>query len=745
VPKVIDFGVAKATGQHLTEKTLFTNFAQMVGTPLYMSPEQAEMTSTDVDTRSDVYSLGVLLYELLTGTTPLDKERLKRSAFDEVRRLIREEEPQPPSIRLSTMGEEARRISALARGKSDAKQLHHLVRGELDWIVMKALEKERNRRYETASAFSADVERYLTDEPVAACPPSSLYRLRKFARRNKAGWGIAALALSFLILLGSSIGWTVRDRAAREAEAARQQSERQARAGGQIESIFAELDRLEGEQKWQEALAAVRRAESVVAGGEADVATAERVRHRLKDLEFIDRLEQLYMEHATSAADERGWVAKDRDYARAFRDYGVDVDELGVESSIQRLRTRPALAIPLGSALDIWVSARSAHRRDEDGCKRLVAVASGVDPEPLRVLLRSSPPQTPEGLSELRHLANSIDPRAHHPVTLVTLSAAVRGYGPSEQLEPALRVLRRAQGVYPGNIRVTVGLIQTLLMHKDFEEAVRFSTAAVALQPQQGYIWLAFALRDWGKLDDAEAACRKAIEFAQNSREAANSYTILGQILKLQKKPDEAVAACRKAIELSPNSATYESLAVMLSDVGRLDEAVDVYRKAVEIRPSSDNYERLARALSAIKRSDEADAAFDKAIELQRKAIEREPSYVPAYWFLCDNLLARKKWFEAIDASRQAIEFNRNPDASYHYYTLGFALAQLKTRRPTPPERPSRPTRPSRTTPKKPTPTPSSAPPCTTRRSWTRPSPPGARPSNSTRNTPKPTATSASR
>jgi WD40 repeat protein/serine/threonine protein kinase len=182
VPKIIDFGVAKAIGQQLTEATLHTGFSQMVGTPLYMSPEQAGQSSLDVDTRSDIYSLGVLLYELLTGTTPFDKETFSEVGYDEMRRIIREEEPTKPSAKLSTAGG----LPALAanRGTEPAK-LTRLVRGELDWIVMRCLEKDRNRRYETASALAADVQRYLHDEPVLACPPSAWYRFHKFARRNR--------------------------------------------------------------------------------------------------------------------------------------------------------------------------------------------------------------------------------------------------------------------------------------------------------------------------------------------------------------------------------------------------------------------------------------------------------------------------------------------------------------------------------------------------------------------------------
>jgi WD40 repeat protein/serine/threonine protein kinase len=205
VVKVIDFGIAKAMGQQLTEKTLFTNFAQMIGTPLYMSPEQAEMSGLDIDTRGDIYSLGVLLYELLTGTTPFEKDRFRQAGFDEIRRIIREEDPPKPSTRMSTVGQAA--TTASTQRQSDPGKLSRLFRGELDWIVMKALEKDRNRRYETASAFAADVQRYLNDEPVQACPPTAWYRFRKFARRNRGVLTTAsALAVAILVGVGSLIG-----------------------------------------------------------------------------------------------------------------------------------------------------------------------------------------------------------------------------------------------------------------------------------------------------------------------------------------------------------------------------------------------------------------------------------------------------------------------------------------------------------------------------------------------------------
>src|SRR6516164_9481126 len=197
VPKVIDFGVAKAVEQRLTERNLFTQFGALVGTFEYMSPEQAEMNAFGVDTRSDIYALGVLLYELMTGTTPLERPRLREAAFDEIRRIIKEEEPQRPSVRLSTSGALAK---VAAARKTDPGKLSRLVRGELDWIVMRCLEKDRSRRYDTASGLAKDVERYLKDEPVEARPPTVGYRFRKLARRNKVALTTAALVAAALVL-----------------------------------------------------------------------------------------------------------------------------------------------------------------------------------------------------------------------------------------------------------------------------------------------------------------------------------------------------------------------------------------------------------------------------------------------------------------------------------------------------------------------------------------------------------------
>ncbi len=248
VPKIIDFGVAKAIQQRLTEKTVFTEFGQIVGTIDYMSPEQAEFNQLDIDTRTDVYSLGVLLYELLAGETPFDRERLRDAAFDEMLRIIREEEPPKPSQRLTSSGS----LPSIAANRHvEPARLSNLVRGELDWIVMKSLEKDRTRRYETADKLAEDVEHYLKDEAVAACPPSTGYRFRKFARRNKP-LIVTSAAIAAALVVGTGVAtW----------QAIRATQERDRAMAAEVKAE-KETERADGEAKNAKAEAAIAKAVS---------------------------------------------------------------------------------------------------------------------------------------------------------------------------------------------------------------------------------------------------------------------------------------------------------------------------------------------------------------------------------------------------------------------------------------------------------------------------------------------------
>jgi serine/threonine protein kinase len=318
VPKVIDFGIAKATQGSLTDKTVYTQFEQFIGTPAYMSPEQAEMSGLDIDTRSDVYSLGVLLYELLTSHTPFESKNLLERGFDEMRRIIREIEPQLPSLRIGTQQGSEKTITASRHG-TDAPKLINMVRGDLDWVVMKCLEKDRSRRYDTASNLAADIQRFLDYEPVTARPPGNLYRFRKMVRRNRLAFAAASAILVLLIIGLGETTWLVikekqqrvlaeiaskrADSARQNAEAARQQADiarQQAVAAGEQSELErkvaesarkkteaalqqSEADRLKAQQSEQKAQEARQQAEAALKQSEADRTKAIMAEQKARD------------------------------------------------------------------------------------------------------------------------------------------------------------------------------------------------------------------------------------------------------------------------------------------------------------------------------------------------------------------------------------------------------------------------------------------------------------------------------
>jgi serine/threonine protein kinase len=512
VPKVIDFGVAKAIGQHLTEKTLFTQFGQIVGTVEYMSPEQAKLNQLDIDTRTDIYSLGVLLYELLTGETPFDRQRLRSAAFDEVLRIIREEDPPKPSTRLST----AAQLPMIAANRgSEPKRLTCALRGELDWIVMKALEKDRNRRYDTANGLARDVERYLRDDPVEACPPSASYRFGKFVRRNKTTLAATSAILFLLVLFGAGVGWMSRDRAVRQQVV----EDAASRA-------LKEADELQGRDKWQEALTAAERAQAALASGEAGAQLQQQINERVLDLRMIQRLEELRLEIGDDLDSEN----RDRAYARVFTELGIDADSLSPSEIAERIRRRPATAVRMAAALDHWSKVRRdkllRQKGDPATWKRLLEAAQLADPDSWRDKLRQMIAQ--EDLNGLRQLAKTADVPTL-PAQSLDLLANALVFGGDRQA--CVECLRRVQREHPGDVIINFDLAFHLSDSPSppWNDVVRYFQAALAARPQSGRLHqdFAFTLLKAGQLDEARAMVFRALALKTYDAGARNILSVL--------------------------------------------------------------------------------------------------------------------------------------------------------------------------------------------------------------------------
>jgi serine/threonine protein kinase len=439
VPKVIDFGVAKATEQKLTERTLFTQYGTMVGTLEYMSPEQAEMSALGVDTRSDIYSLGVLLYELLTGSTPLTHRRMKEAAYAEILRMIKEEEPPRPSTRLSDSGEALASISA--HRHTEPAKLTKLLRGELDWIVMKTLEKDRNRRYETAKDFAADVQRYLNDEPVQACPPSAGYRLRKFARRNKGGLAVAAMVLFFLVLLGSSVGWAVRDRVARQRDA----------EGKAVEALEAAEPRLREAQPGDPALvAAALRLEALLDSDCLGPEVGQRAEQLRRDVRMLAELDAIRLRQAESKdGDLFDSAGAEKSYAAAFSAYGLDMAAMEPAQAAAQVRSA-AIREALVVGLDTWMQVKPAADARRAWLK---AVADGADDSAWRRAFREA--ALAGDTKKLQTLAGQAQALGQRPAVLAWLGSVLAAAGLRSEAES---MLRQAQQRYPEDFWINYNL-----------------------------------------------------------------------------------------------------------------------------------------------------------------------------------------------------------------------------------------------------------------------------------------------
>jgi tetratricopeptide (TPR) repeat protein len=683
VVKVIDFGVAKAVGQNLTDKTLSTGFAQMIGTPLYMSPEQAQLNGQDIDTRSDIYSLGVLLYELLTGTTPLDKERLGAGGYDEMRRIIREEELPRPSARVSTLDPAA--TTASSRRQSDPRRLSQLLRGELDWIVMKALEKDRNRRYETANGLARDVERYLNDEPVAACPPSAWYRFRKFTRRRKITLVVAACAFLALAGIAGGIGWGVRDRAARE-EA----------LDHAVDRTLNETGPLIQQEKWSEALGAVERADQLLAAA-GRTNRLLRLLELRTDLSMAERLERIYQRPdpalpvLTSSAGGKGPTIQERrgpseqdffmgrqadaEYARAFREFGIDIDSLAPAEAAAQI-ARSGIFLALIRALDEWGGLRMRARgRNDPGWKKLVTIARLADPDPWRNRCRDA--LLRRDRAAIEELADRVPTDQVSVRTLWLLGTTLRDVGAPDK---AVSLLLRAQREYPSDLWINDALgdlSMNAFRPPRTDDALRFYSIALALRPTRPQLHDAIGVILQRK-HDVEGAVHEYQAALRIDRNDAWAHINLGNVLFEKKDFEGASSEYRAALTIDPNIAiAHNNLGLSLINRKDVEGAIREYQAALKIEPDlAMAHNNLGNALRDKKDVEGAIREFQAALRIN-------PNDGGAHNNLGNALRDKKDVEGAIREFQAAIrEFQAvltiDPSLAVAHNNLGNALREKK-------------------------------------------------------------------
>ncbi len=673
VPKVIDFGLAKAMHQSLTERTLHTAHETVLGTPLYMSPEQAQLNNLDVDTRSDVYSLGVLLYELLTGTTPLEKKRFKEAAWDEVRRLIREEEPPRPSMRLSSTST----LPSLAAGRqTDPARLKKLVRGELDWIVMKSLEKDRSRRYETANGLAMDVQRYLAGEPVLAAPPSASYRLRKLVRRNK-GLVLGAAAVVLAIAAGVAAVVLVQARANRE-------------LAGKNDELAAKNEALAAEQaKVEKRFELARKAIAKLHTGVSEDMLLKS--DQFKDLraqllketaEFYGGLEKM-LEGQSDAKSRRLLAEGYFQLAELTGRIGSQPEGLALHRKALAVRrelaatdgadveTRLEIARSLGGLgyLLLWSDMAEALRVLAEQHDLAAALAKEAPTESVQAVLAQSLQLKGNALFNVGRSAEALAATEEAAVTLRKLAAENSA---DTEFRYDLARSRMLSGLLlwdfgKGPEAIEANESGCLLLEKLVKENPRVAKFRYRLG--QGREDLAeFHLED-GRLDQTLQAVDKVRRISRELVEThpavsvfqallAESHSILGRGLAEVGKPAEAMTALntalgfeQKAVEDNPTdiwaqivlAGTYNRIGQTLAQTGRSGEALQAHENARALleKPAKSEtafrevkrelalcLEKMGPLLAAAGKKDSALAAGQEALAIRKTLSDAQPDQV---------------------------------------------------------------------------------------------------------------------
>jgi tetratricopeptide (TPR) repeat protein len=619
---ITDFGLA-----HCQSQAGLTMTGDVIGTLRYMSPEQSQGQRLVLDHRTDLYSLGATLYELLTL-----KPAFAGSDRQELVRQIASEDPQPP------------------------RQINPAVPVELDTIVRKLLEKNPADRYRTGQEVADDLQRFLQDEPIRARGPTPVQRLRKWSRRHRpVVWSALVSLLVALAMLAGSVGWVVRD-----------QAERQARNATAVQAALREARQFQRQGKWPQGEAAAQGAATLLATGGGSAELQQDVREILADLHLLAQLENARLLRSGVKEGHFDNEAGDRAYASAFGSYGIDIERLELPEAAAQIAARP-IRVELAAALDDWAQARRwIPQADGKSWRDLLALAQAADPDPWRTALREA--LTRRDRRALAERAAAADTGDLPAATLVLLAECLWEVGESDK---AITLLRRAQEEHADDFWINHSLAFHLADGRPPhpEEAIPYYRVAVALRPDSpgARLDLGNALAATDRFDEALAAYRQAVRLKQDYAEA---HCNLGIALQHKGRLDEAITAYHQALALKPNLVEgHVNLGNALEEKGCLDEAVASHRRAIHLRPElPEAYNNLGNALRKQGR-------LDAAIDACRQALARKRDYAEAYNNLGFALHRKGQMVEAVAACRRAISLK--PDLAEAHFNLGFALEAM--------------------------------------------------------------------